>query len=105
MLVVSRKPGERLLIGESVEIVVLAVRRDQVSLGISAPRAVPVHRQELLERIRRENQRAAALGADQLQHMGACLRSRLASQGTAAAAPLTAANPAPDDSPAITGAA
>lgn len=105
MLVVSRKPGERLLIGESVEVVVLAVRGDQVSLGVSAPRAVPIHRQELLERIRRENQRAAALGADQLQHMGACLRSQLASQGTAAAASTTPVDPAPHDSPAITGAA
>jgi carbon storage regulator len=104
MLVVSRKPGERLLIGDSVEVVVLAVRGDQVSLGVSAPRAVPIHRQELLERIRRENQRAAALGADQLQHMGACLRAQLASQETAAAS-SSPGNPAPHESPAARGAA
>lgn len=105
MLVVSRKPGERLLIGESVEVVVLAVRGDQVSLGVSAPRAVPIHRQELLERIQRENQRAAALGADQLQHMGACLRAQLASQGTAAAVTSSPANPAPHDPSVVKGAA
>lgn len=79
MLVVSRKPGERLLIGESVEVTVLSVRGDQVSLGVSAPREVPIHRQELLERIRRENQRAATLRADELAVMGAALRAR---QGT-----------------------
>jgi carbon storage regulator len=105
MLVVSRKPGERLLIGESVEVVVLAVRGEQVSLGVSAPRAVPIHRQELLERIRRENRRAAALGADQLQHMGACLRAQLTAQP-----PVAGPEPAPDDPPphaaeAVTGAA
>ena len=105
MLVVSRKPGERLLIGESVEVVVLAVRGDQVSLGVSAPRAVPIHRQELLERIRRENQRAAALRTDQLQRMGACLRAQLASQGTPAAASSDPATPVPHDSPTVKGAA
>jgi carbon storage regulator len=105
MLVVSRKPGERLLIGESVEVVVLAVRGDQVSLGVSAPRAVPIHRQELLERIRRENQRAAALGADQLEHMGACLRAQFASQETATTGASSPANPAPHDSPTVKGAA
>jgi carbon storage regulator len=76
MLVVSRKPGERLLIGESVEVTVLSVRGDQVSLGVSAPREVTIHRQELLERIRRENQRAATLRADELAAMGATLRAR-----------------------------
>ncbi len=105
MLVVSRKPGERLLIGESVEVVVLAVRGDQVSLGVSAPRAVPIHRQELLERIRRENQRAAALGADQLQHLGACLRAQLASQGTPAAASSSPVTPTPHAASTVTGAA
>jgi carbon storage regulator len=76
MLVVSRKPGERLLIGDSVEVTVLSVRGDQVSLGVSAPREVTIHRQELFERIRRENQRAAALRADELAVMGATLRAR-----------------------------
>jgi carbon storage regulator len=61
MLVLSRRPGERLLIGEAVEVTILAVRGDQVSLGVSAPRDVPIHREELLERIRRENRRAARL--------------------------------------------
>lgn len=82
MLVVSRKPGERLLIGESVEVTVLSVRGDQVSLGVSAPREVPIHRQELLDRIRRENRRAATLSADQFVQLGARLRAHLASHGS-----------------------
>ena len=77
MLVVSRKPGERLLIGESVEVTVLGIRGDQVSLGISAPREVSIHREELLERIRRENRRAAGLGSKELQSMGERLRAGL----------------------------
>jgi carbon storage regulator len=87
MLVVSRKPGERVLIGEAVEVTVLAVRGDQVSLGISAPREVTIHREELLERIRRENRRAAALGLPELAAMGATLRSTLPAPAAAPAGP------------------
>jgi carbon storage regulator len=92
MLVVSRKPGERLRIGEAIEVTILAVRGEQVSLGISAPREVPIHRQELLERIRRENRRAAALNPDEISAMGACLRATF-SAGDSAATPTP--TPAP----------
>ncbi len=100
MLVVSRKAGERILIGEAVEVTVLAVRGEQVSLGVSAPREVPVHRQELLERIRRENRRAAGLGPMELALMGARLRASLPTgvpppQGPPAASPEEEA-PRPD---------
>jgi carbon storage regulator len=80
VLVLSRKPGERLLIGESVEITILAIRGDQVSLGVSAPRDVPIHREELLERIRRENRRAARLSTDELQAAVERLRARLSAK-------------------------
>ena len=80
MLVLSRKPGERLLIGEAVEITILAIRGDQVSLGVSAPRDVPIHREELLERIRRENRRAARLSSDELKVAGERLRARLSAK-------------------------
>jgi carbon storage regulator len=80
VLVLSRKPGERLLIGEAVEITILAIRGDQVSLGVSAPRDVPIHREELLERIRRENRRAARLSADELKAAGERLRARLSAK-------------------------
>jgi carbon storage regulator len=77
MLVVSRKAGERILIGESIEVTILAIRGDQVSLGVAAPREVRIHREELLDRIRRENQRAAALKDDEIRRMGERLRGVL----------------------------
>jgi len=64
MLILSRKVGQRIVIGDSIEITVVQVRGDHVRLGITAPRSVVVHRKELLERIAAEN----AEPADPLQH-------------------------------------
>ncbi len=47
MLVLSRKPGERVLIGEDVEVVVLEVEGERVKLGFEAPRYVPICRAEI----------------------------------------------------------
>jgi len=64
MLSLTRCIGETLCIGDDVKIVISAVKGDQVRLGISAPRHVPVHRQEIHEKIQRsgarETQRNAA---------------------------------------------
>lgn len=60
MLVLSRKINQSIMIGDNVRIVVVAVDRDQVKLGIEAPRDVPVHRSEIYEEIQRTNQSAAA---------------------------------------------
>ena len=51
MLVLSRKRGETITIGNGVTITVLSVQGDKVKLGIVAPSEVPVHRQEIYERI------------------------------------------------------
>lgn len=59
MLVLARRKGERLLIGEDVEVTVVSVRGDQVRLGISAPRTVAVRRAELVEQVAAENRAAA----------------------------------------------
>jgi carbon storage regulator len=48
MLVLSRKEGEAIFIGENVKIVVVEIDRGKVRLGIEAPRDVPIYRQELL---------------------------------------------------------
>lgn len=59
MLVLSRRAGEAIVIGEEVRVVVLEVRGEVVRLGIEAPRSVAVHREEVFEQIREENRRAA----------------------------------------------
>ena len=61
MLVLTRKLGENIRIGDSVKITVLEVRSGQVKLGIEAPPEVKVHREEIYARIQEENRRA--LGA------------------------------------------
>jgi len=53
MLVLSRKRDERIVIGDNIVITVVEVRGDKVRLGIEAPTDVPVHRQEVLDAIRR----------------------------------------------------
>ena len=54
MLILTRRIGEVLMIGDNVKVKVCAVRGGQVSLGIEAPRAIPVHRQEIYDRIKAE---------------------------------------------------
>ena len=63
MLVLSRKINQSIMIGDNVRIVVVAVDRDQVKLGIEAPREVPVHRSEIYEEIQRSNRSAAEAAA------------------------------------------
>jgi carbon storage regulator len=62
MLVLSRKINQSIMVGDNVRVVVVAVDRDQVKLGIEAPREIAVHRSEIYEEIQRAN-RAAAEGA------------------------------------------
>lgn len=52
MLILTRKIGESLIIGDDVEITVLSVRGNQVKLGVNAPKEIAVHRQEIYERIK-----------------------------------------------------
>jgi len=59
VLVLSRKLNQAIIIGDDIRIVVVAVERDTVKLGIEAPRAVPVHRSEVYEEIQRANRGAA----------------------------------------------
>lgn len=54
MLILSRRVGESLMIGEDVVVNVLGVKGNQVRIGVDAPRDVAVHREEIYERIQRE---------------------------------------------------
>ena len=54
MLVLSRAKNESIMIGDDVEITVLKIRGNKVSLGITAPEVIPVHRREVFDAIQRE---------------------------------------------------
>ncbi len=59
MLVLSRHRDESIMIGDDVVITIVDIRGDKVRLGIKAPQVIPVHRQEVYDAIRRENQDAS----------------------------------------------
>lgn len=56
MLILTRRVGETVMIGDEVTITVLGVKGNQVRVGIKAPKSVAVHREEIYERIKREQQ-------------------------------------------------
>ncbi len=58
MLALSRKKGEALVINNNVEITILEVKGEQVKIGISAPKEVPVYRKELYAQIQESNKEA-----------------------------------------------
>ena len=61
MLVLSRQRDETIMIGDEIEITVVDIRGDKVRLGITAPTRIAVHRKEVYEAIKRENEQAAQL--------------------------------------------
>ena len=61
MLVLSRRRDETIMIGDDVELTVVDIRGDKVRLGITAPIRITVHRKEIYDAIRRENEAAARL--------------------------------------------
>ena len=69
MLILTRRVGESVVIGGDVTVTVLGVKGNQARLGVNAPRDVAVHREEIHERIKREQaaveaERRSALGAE-----------------------------------------
>lgn len=65
MLALTRKKGESLVVNNNIEIKVLEIRGDQIKIGISAPKNVPVYRKEVYLQIQKENE--ASLKADGLE--------------------------------------
>ena len=60
MLILTRRVGETLMIGDEVTVTVLGVKGNQVRVGVNAPKSVSVHREEIYERIQREEKDESA---------------------------------------------
>ena len=65
MLILTRRIGEKLMIGDDISVTILGVKGNQVRLGVHAPEDVAIHRQEIFDRIREEEKESAANGARQ----------------------------------------
>ncbi|MCB5934580.1 carbon storage regulator CsrA [Caldibacillus thermoamylovorans] len=59
MLILARKKGEAIQIGNEIEITIISIQGDQVKIGIDAPKTVEVYRKEIYEQIQEENKQAA----------------------------------------------
>lgn len=71
MLILARKVGQCIEVGDNIEIMVVEVRGDQVRLGITAPRSIAVHRKEILEQVAAENIQAASTAKAAADLLGA----------------------------------
>lgn len=66
MLIITRRPGEKVMVGDDVVIEVLEMSGSSVRIGISAPKSIPVYREEIYSAVKAENAAAAASDIAQL---------------------------------------
>jgi carbon storage regulator len=66
MLIITRRPGEKIMVGEDVVVEVIEVSGSSVRIGIAAPKSIPVYREEIWAAVQAENRAAAASEVDQL---------------------------------------
>jgi len=74
MLILTRKLGERITIGDDIVITLLEIKGSQVKLGIRAPKDISIHRQEIYERIRGENLSSSEISASDLSRAASLIR-------------------------------
>ncbi|MCD4650437.1 MAG: carbon storage regulator CsrA [Candidatus Cloacimonetes bacterium] len=65
MLILTRKIGESIIIGDEIEVVLAEISKGSVRIGINAPRDLPIYRKEIYDRILKENQQAQAAEIDE----------------------------------------
>jgi carbon storage regulator len=83
MLVLSRQRDETIMIGDDIEITIVDVRGDKVRLGINAPARIAVHRKEVYEAIRTENERAARVSGEDFEDLSKSALSKARGGGSA----------------------
>ena len=66
MLIITRRPGEKIMLGDDVIVEVIEVSGSSVRVGIAAPKSLPVYREEIWRAVKEENAAAAAADIDQL---------------------------------------
>jgi carbon storage regulator len=81
MLILTRKLGESIAIGDQIKVTLLEVQGKQVKIGVLAPPTVPIHRQEVFEKIQSENRRAAGASEHDLQALQQLLARPLQGSG------------------------
>ena len=69
MLILTRKIGECIAIGDQIKVYVVEIRGKQVRLGIEAPSNAPVHREEIYQKIMEENRLAAQIGVTEFDQI------------------------------------
>jgi carbon storage regulator len=69
MLILTRKMGESILIGDDIEVTITSIDQNKVRVGIKSPAHIPIYRQELYRKIQKENRAAALIGKEEFENM------------------------------------
>ncbi|MFJ7858081.1 carbon storage regulator CsrA [Peribacillus sp. NPDC097206] len=76
MLVLTRKPNESIVIGNDIEITILAIEGEQIKIGITAPKNVDIHRKEVYLSIQEENNEATKTETNLLENLNAFFKKK-----------------------------